>query len=166
MFMYRNLCENVAHEFILISPAVSSMFYLDGLWDRKQVAVSCGCSCVSTIVQMHFLDSNKALREKVRWELHKNAMFYFKQILEAVNVCVCVCVCIYIYIYIYIYIGKGYAELKWISFLPLSFLWLSLLSNCNLFYFSIWTDDVLLKIILEFLIHINALNRMEINLLS
>ena len=34
------------------------------------------------------------------------------------------------------------------------------------FYFLIGSDEVLLKIILESLIHINALNRMEINLLS
>ena len=37
------------------------------------------CSCVSTIVYLHHLDSN----EKARWELHKNAVYYFEQILEA-----------------------------------------------------------------------------------
>ena len=31
------------------------------------------------------------------------------------------------------------------------------------FYFLVGSDEVLLKIILEFLIHINAFNRMEIN---
>ena len=33
-------------------------------------------------------------------------------------------------------------------------------------YFPIVSDEVLLKIILESMIHINALNKMEINLLS
>ena len=33
-------------------------------------------------------------------------------------------------------------------------------------FFFVGSDEVLLKIILESLIHINALNRMEINLLS
>ena len=45
-----------------------------------------------------------------------------------------------------------------------SFLLLSLLSGWNLFSFFIGFDEVLLNIILESLIHINALNRMEINL--
>ena len=45
-------------------------------------------------------------------------------------------------------------------------LWLSLLSGCNLSYFPIWSDEVLLKIIIESLINVNALNRMEINSLS
>ena len=38
--------------------------------------------------------------------------------------------------------------------------------GCNLFYFPIGSDEVLLKIVFEYLIHINALNMMEINLLS
>ena len=36
VFMYRNELKNVTHEFILISPAVASMSYLDEKW-----AVSC-----------------------------------------------------------------------------------------------------------------------------
>ena len=44
-------------------------------------------------------------------------------------------------------------------------IWLSLQSSYNSFYFLIESDEVLLKIILESLIHINALNKMEVNLL-
>ena len=32
---------------------------------------------------MFHLDANETHGEKVRWELHKNAKFYFEQILEA-----------------------------------------------------------------------------------
>ena len=31
---------------------------------------------------MHHKDTDKAYREKTRWELHKNATSYIKQILE------------------------------------------------------------------------------------
>ena len=58
------------------------------------------------------------------------------------------CMCVYIYIYICIYVG------------------LSFPSGCNVLYFPIGSNKVLLKIILKSLIHINALDRMEINLLS
>ena len=40
----------------------------------------------------------------------------------------------------------------------LSFLWLSLLSGYSVFYFLIGSDEVLLKIMFESLIHINALH--------
>ena len=82
--------------------------------------------------------------------------------------------------------GIGYKQLKWISFLPLfpsfgypslsflhlttppslSFRWLPLLCGCNVFYFHIGSDEVLLKIMLESLMHIKTFNSMEINLLS
>ena len=32
---------------------------------------------------MHHMDANKTHGEKTRWELHKNAMCYFEQILKA-----------------------------------------------------------------------------------
>ena len=41
------------------------------------------CSCISTTVWLHHLDSDKTLREKVRWELHKDAACCFEEILEA-----------------------------------------------------------------------------------
>ena len=50
--------------------------------------------------------------------------------------------------------------------LPVSFLCLSLLSGCDVFYFPAGSDEVLLKITLVSLIHTNAHNRMEIDLLS
>ena len=43
------------------------------------------CGCVSITVQMHHMDANKTHREKARWEVHKNAASYFKQILEATS---------------------------------------------------------------------------------
>ena len=52
----------------------------------------------------------------------------------------------FIYIYIYIYVLQY--------------------TKSGLHFSPIGSDEVLLKIILEFLIHINALNRMEISLLS
>ena len=42
------------------------------------------CSHIGTTVRLHHLDSNKALRIKARWQLHKDTMCCFKQILEAV----------------------------------------------------------------------------------
>ena len=41
------------------------------------------CSYVSTTVWMHHMDFDETLGEKVRWKLHKDAICYFKQILEA-----------------------------------------------------------------------------------
>ena len=41
------------------------------------------CSHVSTAVWLHQLDFNEALREKGRWELHKNIACCLEQILEA-----------------------------------------------------------------------------------
>ena len=43
-----------------------------------------GCGYVSTTVWMHHMDTNKAHGEKARWELHKNAISYFEQILETI----------------------------------------------------------------------------------
>ena len=43
---------------------------------------------------------------------------------------------------------------------------LSLLSGFNLFHFPTGSDEVLLKMILESLSHINGFNRMEIYLVS
>ena len=42
------------------------------------------CGWISTIVWMHHMDASKTHGEKVRWELHKSATCYFKQILEAI----------------------------------------------------------------------------------
>ena len=42
-------------------------------------------SCVNTTLWMHNMDADKTHREKVRWELHKNAMSYIEQILEATS---------------------------------------------------------------------------------
>ena len=54
------------------------------------------------------------------------------------------------------------------DYLPLflSSLWLFLQTVLIFFYCPIGSDEVLLKIILESLIHVFGLNRMEINLLS
>ena len=41
------------------------------------------CGHVSTTLCMHYLNSNKTHGEKTRWELHKNVMYCFEQILEA-----------------------------------------------------------------------------------
>ena len=41
------------------------------------------CGFVSITVWRHHLDSNKKHGEKARWELYKNTMCYFDQILEA-----------------------------------------------------------------------------------
>ena len=41
-----------------------------------------GCSHVSTTVQLHYLDFNKMYGGKARWELHKDAAYCYKQILE------------------------------------------------------------------------------------
>ena len=43
------------------------------------------CGCVSTTVWMHHLYSNETHGEKVTWELHKNVMCCFEQILEAAS---------------------------------------------------------------------------------
>ena len=40
--------------------------------------------CVNTTVWMHHLDTDKTHKEKARQELHKNAMTYIEQILEAI----------------------------------------------------------------------------------
>ena len=40
-------------------------------------------SCVSIIVWLHHVNFNKALKEKDRWELHKDVQCCFEQILEA-----------------------------------------------------------------------------------
>ena len=41
------------------------------------------CSCVSTTVWLHHLDFSKIPGEKARWELHKDPICCFEQILEA-----------------------------------------------------------------------------------
>ena len=41
------------------------------------------CGRVSTIVWMHYMNTNVTYGEKSREELHKNTMCYFEQILEA-----------------------------------------------------------------------------------
>ena len=41
-------------------------------------------NCVNSIC-MHHMDAGLAHREKARWELHKNAMCYIEQILEATS---------------------------------------------------------------------------------
>ena len=79
--------------------------------------------------------------ERFREICASSAIYIYAYIYICVCVCVCMCVCVYIYIYI-------------------------ISRKNNIFYFPIGSDEVLLKIILESLIHINALNRMEINLLS
>ena len=38
---------------------------------------------VNTTVWMHHIDANKTHGEKARWEIYKNAVCYFEQILEA-----------------------------------------------------------------------------------
>ena len=38
---------------------------------------------INTTVWMHHLDGNKIFAKKATWELYKNAMCYFEQILEA-----------------------------------------------------------------------------------
>ena len=43
------------------------------------------CSCIHTTIWMHHMDGNKMHREKAWWELHKNAMSYFEQILEVLT---------------------------------------------------------------------------------
>ena len=37
----------------------------------------------STIIWLHHLDFEEMSRKKARWELHKKAVYYFEQILEA-----------------------------------------------------------------------------------
>ena len=49
----------------------------------KRVPPPPSCHHVNTTVLMHHLDTNKMYKEKVHWELYKNAMFHFEQILEA-----------------------------------------------------------------------------------
>ena len=39
-------------------------------------------SCVHTTIWIQHMDTNKTERERARWELHKNAIFCFEQILE------------------------------------------------------------------------------------
>ena len=51
-------------------------------WSNKRVFLST-CSCVNTTVWIHYLYANEMNGEKARWELHKNATCWFKQVLEA-----------------------------------------------------------------------------------
>ena len=41
--------------------------------------------CVSSSVWMHHMDADKTYWEKARQEVHKNAMSYIEQILEATS---------------------------------------------------------------------------------
>ena len=41
------------------------------------------CNCVGTTVWMHHMNANKMRGEKTRWDIHKNAICGFEQILEA-----------------------------------------------------------------------------------
>ena len=40
-------------------------------------------SHISTTVQLHKLDSKETLWEKARWELHKDSVYSFEQIMES-----------------------------------------------------------------------------------
>ena len=51
------------------------------IWQNKTGLIP-SRGCVKTIVWMHHTAANKK-REKARWELHKNAISYLEQILEA-----------------------------------------------------------------------------------
>ena len=42
------------------------------------------CSCVSTIVWQHHLNFNEVTVEKAKWKQHKDAMWCFEEILEAI----------------------------------------------------------------------------------
>ena len=61
-------------------PASDRLFTISDLSDKIRFLPSCGY--VSTYVWMHHLDSNKMHEVKTSWELYKNAMCCFKQILE------------------------------------------------------------------------------------
>ena len=52
------------------------------LWKNK-IGIFPSCSCDSTIVWLDHLDFNEIFGEKARWELHKDAVCCFEQILEA-----------------------------------------------------------------------------------
>ena len=43
------------------------------------------CSYVSTTLWLHHLDSNETIGENARWELHEDAVYSFKQILEIID---------------------------------------------------------------------------------
>ena len=53
------------------------------LYDIIITGILPSCSLVSTIIWLHNQDSTDSLGEKDRWELHKNAVCCFEQILEA-----------------------------------------------------------------------------------
>ena len=53
------------------------------IWKSDQTRFLPSCGCDHTTVWMHHLDSSKMHGEKARWELHKNALCCFEQILEA-----------------------------------------------------------------------------------
>ena len=40
-------------------------------------------SRVNSTIRMHHMDADKGYKEKARWKLHKNAMSYIEQNLEA-----------------------------------------------------------------------------------
>ena len=59
---------------------------MDCLWQiisHMKIWILPSCSCVSATKWLHHLDSSKTLVEKVSWELCKDALFSFEQILEA-----------------------------------------------------------------------------------
>ena len=41
--------------------------------------------CVISATWMYHMDTDEEYREKARWEMHKNAMSYIEQILEATS---------------------------------------------------------------------------------
>ena len=49
----------------------------------KQNRIFLSYGSVNTTVWMHHIDANKIYEEKARWELHKNTIGCFEQILEA-----------------------------------------------------------------------------------
>ena len=72
--MCRSSHGNVAYEFVLSPLAVSNKFFLDGLWDRSQVAVLWGtaskrCSKLrlAFLYSFHLVFSPNSLSESLRW---------------------------------------------------------------------------------------------------
>ena len=67
---------------------------LSDLSDKMGFFPSYGC--VNTIIWMHFTDTNKMHEEKPKWELCKNSMCCFEQIIEATPNKNCSCTATYL----------------------------------------------------------------------
>ena len=67
---------------ICIEKAWSVIDRLSIIW-KSEARILSNFRHISTIVWLHYLDSNKTLREKARWELHKDAACCFEQVLDA-----------------------------------------------------------------------------------